>query len=179
MRKLLFISLLLAGCTNSETTQSSKIYFDLAGLVNQQIASLTQKQPLAHKSLLLEEKTEAINTTKIDWKKEFELFLQADLNKQSYQLSYDVAEGPQKLSYTLKKGESLPVKLLVIVFDEKERPIHIEALLQTKNYLYESEKHLQMNLENNQVINYQIIGWQELFVGKRKNFKVNGILVNK
>jgi hypothetical protein len=36
-----------------------------------------------------------------------------------------------------------------------------------------------MNLENNQVINYQIIGWQELFVGKRKNFKVNGILVNK
>ncbi len=51
-----------------------------------------------------------LNTNKIDWQKELELFLQADLNKQSYQLSYNKEETPQMAVYTLKEGEKLPVK---------------------------------------------------------------------
>lgn len=179
MRKLLFISLLLIGCTESETQNATKTNFDLAGLVNQQIAELNKSQPLTHKNLEIEDKKEVLNTNKIDWQKELELFLQADLNKQSYQLSYNKEETPQMAVYTLKEGEKLPVKSLKIIFDEDKIVKHLEALLQTKNYLYESEKHLLMTLDKNRLTNYQIEGWQELFIGKKKSFKVDGIVVRK
>lgn len=179
MRKLLFISLILIGCTESETQNATKTNFDLAGLVNQQIAELNKNQPLTHKNLEIEDKKEVLNTNKIDWQKELELFLQADLNKQSYQLSYNKEETPQMTVYTLKEGEKLPVKSLKIIFDEDKTVKHLEALLQTKNYLYESEKHLLMTLDKNRLTNYQIEGWQELFIGKKKSFKVDGIVVRK
>lgn len=179
MRKLLFISLLLIGCAESETQNATKTNFDLTGLVNQQIAELNKNQPLTHKNLEIEDKKEVLNTNKIDWQKELELFLQADLNKQSYQLSYTKEKTPQSEIYTLKEGENLPVKSLKIIFDEDKTVKHLEALLQTKNYLYESEKHLLMALDKNRLTNYQIEGWQELFIGKKKSFKVDGIVVSK
>jgi len=179
MRKLLFISLLLVGCTELETQNSTKTYFDLASLVNQQIAELNKNQPLTHKNLAIEEKKEVLNTTKIDWQKELELFLQADLNKQSYQLSYNKEETPKMAVYMLKEGESLPVKSLKIIFDEDKSVKHIEALIQTENYLYKSEKYLLMTLDKNHLTHYQIEGLQELFIGKKKRFKADGIVESK
>ena len=179
MRKLLFISLLLVGCAKSETQNSTKAYFDLAGLVNQQITELNKNQPRTHKNLVIEEKKEVLNTNKIDWQKELELFLQADLNKQTYQLSYNKEETTQMEVYTLKEGENLPVKSLKIIFDEDKSAKHIEAIIHTENYLYQSEKHLLTTLNKNYLTHYQIEGWQELFIGKKKSFKVDGIVVRK
>jgi hypothetical protein len=179
MRKLLFISLLLVGCAESETQNSTKTYFDLAGFLNKQITELNKNQPPTHKNFVIEEKKEVSNTNKIDWHKELELFLQADLNKQSYQLSYNKEETPQMAVYTLKEGENLPVKSLKIIFDEDKSAKNIEALIQTENYLYQSEKHLLMTLDKNHLTYYQIEGWQELFIGKKKSFKVDGIVVRK
>jgi hypothetical protein len=36
-----------------------------------------------------------------------------------------------------------------------------------------------MALDKNRLTNYQIEGWQELFIGKKKGFKVDGIVVRK
>ena len=176
MRKLLFISLLLVGCTESSNENTTKYYYDLAGFINQQISQLTDSKLLTQKKLLIGEKAETIQTKDIDWKKEFELFLQADLNKQSYQLSYTKDSMQNSVVYQLKKGEKLPVKTLKIEFDEEKSPKHIEALMQVENYLYKSEKHLSMDLEKKQLKSYQIEGWQELFVGKKKSFKVVGVI---
>ena len=174
MRKLLIISLLFIGCTQSENQNSTKTYYDLAGFINQQILQLTKNQPLTEKKLLISEKTETINTKDIDWKKELELFLQTDLNKQSYQLSYQKDSTQNTVTYQLKKGEDLPVKTLKIEFDEEKSPKRIDALMQVNNYLYKSEKNLSMNFEKKLLKNYQIEGWQELFIGKKKAFKVVG-----
>ena len=174
MRKLLIINLLLIGCTQSENQNSTKTYYDLAGFVNQQILQLTNNKPLTEKKLLIGEKTETINTKDIDWKKELELFLQTDLNKQSYQLSYQKDSTQNTVTYQLKKGEDLPVKTLKIEFDEEKSPKHIAALMQVNNYLYKSEKNLSMDFEKKSLKNYRIEGWQELFIGKKKAFKVVG-----
>jgi hypothetical protein len=179
MRKLIFISLLLVGCTESSNENTPKYYYDLAGFINQQISQLTASKPLTQKNLLIGDKTETIQTKDIDWMKELELFLQADLNKQSYQLSYDKDSTQNTVVYQLKKGEKLPVKTLKIEFDEEKSPKHIEALMQVENYLYKSEKHILMDLEKKQLKSYQIKGCQELFVGTKKDFKVSGNLVHK
>jgi hypothetical protein len=177
MRKLLFISLLLLGCNESSNKNTPKHYYDLAGFIKQQISQLTANKPLIQKNLLIGEKTEVIQTKDIDWNKELELFLQADLNKQSYQLSYDKDSTQNMLVYQLKKGEKLPVKTLKIDFDEEKTPKHIEALMQVENYLYQSEKIISMDLEKKQLKTYQIEGWQELFIGKKKRFKVIGKII--
>lgn len=174
MRKLLFISLLLVGCTESSNENATKYYYDLVGFINKKISLLTVNKPLTQKNLLIGEKTETIQTKDIDWKKELELFLQADLNKQSYQLSYDKDSTQNSVVYQLKSGEKLPVRTLKIEFDEEKSPKHIEALMQVENYLYQSEKHLSMDLEKKQLKNYQIEGWQKLFIGSKKSFKVVG-----
>ncbi|WP_435352647.1 hypothetical protein [Emticicia sp. SJ17W-69] len=177
MRKLFFISLLLFGCNESSSNENTpKYYYDLAGFINQQISQLSKNQPITWKNLLIGEKTESIQTKDIDWKKELELFLQADLNKQSYQLSYTKDSTQNKVVYQLKKGENLPVKVLKIEFDQENSPKHIDALIQVANYLYKSEKNLSMDLDKKQLKNYQIKGWQELFIGQKKNFKMIGVV---
>lgn len=176
MRKILFISLLLLGCNESNNENTPKYYYDLAGLINQQIFQLSKNQPIIKKDLLIGEKTERIQTKDIDWKKELELFLQTDLNKQSYKLSYAKDSTPLKVVYQLKKGENLPVKTLKIEFDEEKSPKTIRAFIQVENYLYKSEKNLLMDLDKKQLKNYQIDGWQELFIGKKKSFKVIGVV---
>jgi hypothetical protein len=179
MRKYLFISILLVSCSQTETQNTIKTYFDLVGLVNHQIEILNKTQPLTHKNLLIGEKKETLNATKIDWQKELELFLQADINKQSYQLSYNKTETPNTLIYELKKGENLPVKTLKIIFDKDKSPQRIDALMQTNNYLYQSEKTLSMDFDKSQLKSYHIEGWQELFIGSKKGFEVTGILAYK
>jgi len=46
--------------------------------------------------------------------------------------------------------------------------------MHTNNYLYESEKKLTADLVNNQLRCYKIEGYQELFIGSKKGFSVEG-----
>jgi len=160
MRLLFILLLFLASCTQSENKIQSKNYYDLAGLLNRQISDLSAKKPLVEKTVLLTDKQERIETKDINWSKELELFLQADLNKQSYQSAYIVDVKDKRVSYRLKEGEKMPVNQLTIEFDEKDLPKHIEATMHTNNYLYESDKKLTADLVNNQLRRYKIEGYQ-------------------
>src|SRR6218665_1503909 len=174
MRISIFLLLFLASCTQSENKIQSKTYYDLAGLVNQQISDLSAKKPVVEKEVVLTEKRERIETKDIDWSKELELFLQADLNKQSYQSAYIVNVKDKSISYQLKAGEKMSVMQLLVEFDEKDLPKHIEATMHTSNYLYESDKKLTADLLNNHLKIYKIEGSQKLFVGSKKKFSIEG-----
>lgn len=129
---------------------------------------------MVEKTVVLADKQESIETKDIDWNKELELFLQADLNKQSYQSGYTIDVEEKRIRYKLKAGEKLSVTQLIIEFDEKDLPKHIEATMRTNNYLYESDKKLTAELVNNQLKSYKIEGYQELFIGSKKNFSIEG-----
>lgn len=174
MRILLILFIFLAACTNSENKIQSKTYYDLAGLLNQQITELSAKKPMVEKTVAVKDKNERIETKDIDWNKELELFLQADLNKQSYQSAYLVDTKDKKLTYQLKEGEKMPVKQLTIEFDANDLPKHIEASMNTNNYLYESDKKLSADFADNKLKNYKIEGYQQLFIGEKKPFSVEG-----
>ena len=174
MRLILLMSLFLASCTQSENKIQSKNHYDLAGLINQQITDLSARKYLVEKTVVLEDKKEHIKTKDIDWNKELELFVKADLNKQSYQSAYSVDVKGKQTTYLLKAGEKLPVKQLTIEFDEKDFPKHIEATMHTSNYLYESDKKLTADLVNNLLKTYKIEGYQELFIGSKKSFSIEG-----
>jgi len=182
-RSLLLISfyflLALTACQNSaKTTTEPNAHYDVEGFVQGQIQLLSQQQPTIQKTMVVGQDEEKRTTKAVDWKKEFELFLQADINKPAFRQSY-ATQRPDSLTYayTIRTGEDLPVQFLKVILDKNSgQPALIEAKISSKNKLYESEKYLSMRSEEKagvwRVASYQIKGFQELVISDRKPFDV-------
>lgn len=166
---------LLSACNEEVKENQTNKYFDLKGLIESQIKTLNKQKPVVQKSILIAEKSENQVVKTIDWAKELELFIQADLNKPAFIQSYQVDSSSTGVKYTLKETEKLPVKYLNITKVGAEG-INIEALVNNENYLYETERHLKLSLKNNQATDYQINGFQKIVFGDKKNFKINGVI---
>lgn len=181
--------LLISGCTDSTQQNQPNIYYDVAGFVKQQIADLSLQKPLVSKSVLInkEQNQQAIHD--INWNRELELFLQADINKPALRNSYQIAR-PDSLTYqyTLKSTEErLTVRSLLVQLDSLTRhPRRIEAVLQTNNPLYTSERHvlLESGPTGNspdagrqwRVQHYKVDGFQKLPYFDKNTFWVEGRL---
>ncbi|MEZ4903816.1 MAG: hypothetical protein R2822_19715 [Spirosomataceae bacterium] len=184
MRYLIFAFLFIfISCQNANNTNAPKNYFDLKGFIETQIKELEKRKPLVNKKMALGDVTDTTSTTNINWAKELDLFIQADLNKQAYQLSYDIATPTAQIClYSLKPSEKLPVKLLKIELDEKtKQPILIEALFQEENQLYDSEKKLALTCTMRPegvwlVKTYTISGFQHLALTDKKPFSIIGTI---
>ncbi|AEI50866.1 hypothetical protein [Runella slithyformis] len=179
----LFGSLLLINCTNPADTTTAHSYFDLKGFIEKQTTELNKRRPLVNKEMTLGDQNEKTQTNDIDWQRELELFNQADLNKQAYQLSYTISQpNATTYLYVLKSGENLPVKTLKIEVDEiSKQPKLIEALMEEQNRLYDSEKRLQLTCTLRPegvwlVKTYEISGFQHLSITDRKTFSVKGTI---
>lgn len=181
---LLVFTAYLYACSTppSQETVSTRDYFDLRGFMERQIASLTAIHPVVSKTMKIGDSSEQISTSSVDWKKELDLFLQADLNKPALKGSYDSFR-PDSVTfeYKLKPNEDLPVEYLKIVLDSiSNEPAHLEARILTKNKLYESRKNLQLECGREDgtwiLKSYQISGYQELLFTDRKIFQITAIL---
>lgn len=173
----LMIFILVISCKSDSKTEQIHKYFDLKGLVEKQITSLNNKKPTVRKSIEISNQVENQQVRNINWSKELELFTQADLNKPAFIQSYEVDSSSMGVKYTLKNTEKLPVKYLNIS-RLVEDGISIEALINTDNYLYQTERHLRLAIKHNELTDYQIDGFQKIIFGDRKSFKINGKIIN-
>ena len=173
---LLTFCALLSACNEEVKENQVKKYFDLKGLIDKQIKSLNSKKPVVQKIVIIADSSENQSIKTIDWSKELELFMQADLNKPAFIQSYQVDSSSMGVKYTLKESEKLPVKYLTIS-RAGEDGISIEAKINTNNYLYETERHLKLSLKNSELTDYQIDGFQKIVFGNKKIFKINGNIV--
>ncbi|MGM9506240.1 hypothetical protein ACS5NO_00900 [Larkinella sp. GY13] len=176
---LVFI-LALAACSNPTKEAPAGTYYDLKSYIEQQISQLKSQQPTVLKQAGFGDEKEQQTTKDIDWSRELDLFLQADINKQAYQASY-LKNRPDSLTYeyVLKPGEKLPVQVLRIELDSATRqPRLIKATLRTKNSLYESERNVWLESENGAVKRYHLEGFQQLAWLDQKRFLIDGKLVN-
>lgn len=154
------------------------MYFDLLSPLNKQIDLLNQHKPKFIKTYQIDNQKETITTREINWSKELELFLQADLNKQSYQNSYQIINyNSQEVVYSLKKEEHLPVKWLRIKTNPKG--IDVVAEIFVDNYLYTSTKQISLQIIDNKLQQYEIKGWQKLLIGNKKTYAIKGKLVQE
>ncbi len=164
--------------TTAETSTEPNAYYDVKGFVQNQIELLSQNQPTIEKTMVVGQDREQRSTREVDWSKELELFLQADINKPAFRLSYATTR-PDSLTYEyrLQTEEDLPVQFLRVKLDENSgKPALIEAKISSENKLYESEKNLVMRCEEKEgvwrISSYQIKGFQELVISDRKPFDV-------
>jgi hypothetical protein len=114
----------------------------------------------------------------VDWKKELELFVQADINKPSYRQSYEVVQnGPTHYEYRLKPGNDLPVAYLKIETDSVlKQPLYVEAIIKAKNKIYNSEKKIALRSVKRdnllEVTSYSVDGYQKLIFVEKKVFSI-------
>ena len=178
----LVIVLGISSCTDTVQQNQPNVYYDVLGFVKGQIASLSAQKPVVSKTVSINEERNRQTTRGINWSRELELFTQADINKPALRTSYQIAR-PDSLTYqyTLKKSEErLTVRSLTVRLDSlTHQPRRIEAVLQTSNPLYSSER--QLLLESGpmgdrtwQVKHYKLWGFQKLPYFSRNNFSVEG-----
>ncbi|SEJ28943.1 hypothetical protein SAMN05216327_10862 [Dyadobacter sp. SG02] len=171
----------LTSCNQEETRDDApKAYYDLKGFIENQIVYLNEKKPEVNKTAILGSKREVSKTREVDWKKELELFVQADINKPSYRQSYEVVQnGPLHYEYRLKPGNDLPVVYLKIDTDSVlKQPLRVEALLRASNKVYNSEKKIVLNTSRHDnllgVNAYEVNGYQKLIFVEKKQFSIRG-----
>lgn len=174
------VFLCLTSCDSAQERQSRVMtYYDLKGFIESQISVLNTEKPEVIKTMSVAGKNETRTSRKMDWKKELELFIQADINKPAYSKSYSITK-PDSLTvlYRLTTGESLPVRFLKIEMDKTSgTPVLIQAQLRSENKLYQSEKNIQMHgsIQNGQwhLNTYTIKGYQKLATMEKKAFDVS------
>ena len=172
---VLILFMTIISCNSESKVEQTKKYFDLKGLIERQIKTLNTQKPTVQKSIIMADTSENQLIKTIDWAKELELFIQADLNKPAFVQSYQVDSSLMGVKYSLKEKEKLPVKYLSIS-RLGEDGISIEALINTNNYLYETERLLKLSIKDNELTDYQIDGFQKIVFGNKKVFKINGII---
>ena len=178
---LLALSILLFSCQPAPETTSFKTYYDLKGFLENQIVGLNQRKPSVLKETKMGDSKDQKTTNAIDWAKELELFLQTDLNKPAYKLSYTVSRPDSTTyEYRLKDGEKLTVKYLKIKVDAGSKQIEkVEAVVKQRNQLYNSKKHLLLTCAPAksgtwQIKTYEATGFQQLATADKKTFSVKG-----
>lgn len=180
---VLFLSTLaLSSCDNPARQDQPPVYYDVAGFVKKQIADLSARKPRVQKTVQVNNERSQQSTADVNWSKELELFNQADINKPALRSSYQITR-PDSLTYqyTLKKSEErLTVRSLTVRLDPTSRqPSRIEAVLQTSNPLYSSERHLLLengpvNGQQWQIMHYKLTGFQKLSYFDKSEFLVDG-----
>ena len=178
----LLVSLLLIGCDSPTQQTQPNVYYDVLGFVKKQMADLSARKPLVSKTVAINQKQSQQQTQEINWPRELELFAQADINKPALRSSYQITR-PDSLTYqyTLKKSDDrLTVRSLTVRLDSLTRqPRRIEAVLQTQNPLYTSERHLLLETGSAgkthwQIQHYKLTGFQKLPYFDKNEFMVEG-----
>lgn len=175
----LLLPLLFSGCNNPAQSDLPPVYYDVGGFVNRQITDLSARKPLVQKAVQINQERSQQTVRTVNWQRELELFLQADINKPALRSSYAIAR-PDSLTYryTLKNSEErLTVRSLLVKVDSVTRqPRRIEAVLQTSNPLYASERHLLLESGPTrtgwQVNHYKLYGFQKLSFFDKNEFSV-------
>lgn len=170
----------MLGCEQEEQVDPKNMqYYDLRGFIENQIVYLTEKRPQITKSAVLNNKQEVVKTQDIDWKKELELFMQADINKPSFRNSYQItAKTAGIYEYKLKADNDLPVRYLKILTDtSRNQPVFVKAIIRSKNRIYESEREIELtcSIKDNltHLTGYRIKGYQQLILTDPKTFLIS------
>lgn len=175
--RLIFIALLLSGCQNSTGTDRVLKYFDSKTWVENLITDLKATQPPVEKTWTYDHQVEQKEVREIDWEKELKLFLDADLNKSSFIMSYDSVKEEYRTVYLLKPGEKLPVKEFSVAFDSSHAPVTISCIRQSENYFFSTGSEISLFAEAGKLSAYEIRSVQRLLWFKPDSSVVSGRVI--
>jgi len=184
--------LIICGCSQDSNNDLTLKYFDVNGLIENQIVFLYQKGAKLQKTATINSEREE-NVLEIDstgWIKELGIFRDVDLNRNVYLKAYQVVEGASDPGSNLKSyiyepinSDEVLIKYLKIFFVNDSSEIRrLEAEIYESNSLFKNQKFFKMEFDrdgfNNLVLqSYQIEGYQKMITMDTVRFSINGIVL--
>src|SRR5690606_9354463 len=160
---------LLLSCSQDEEklmenpTQIDK-YFLLKDFVKGQINLLDEVKVRKMTSI----KGEVENTEQQmdfdDWRKELDIFIQADINKASLATSYVTEKGSDYTVHRLKPGEKSPIQEIKVAYKGDEiSQISFTSHQQNIFYTSESQGIISVDMATGKISSYQVSGTQKVW----------------
>ena len=162
---------LLASCGEAgpaAPTARRPLYFDVKGLLDQQVKQLAARQAAVTKQVSLRGNApETVRVPAVKWADELQIFFQADINKAALRGAYTVDSvalpgGLLRRTYTRLPGQpNAPVSRLMVV---QQGPVaqEIAATIEQDNPLFSAQKQLRVQLQDGQLRSYEVLGTQKL-----------------
>lgn len=177
--KYLYISLLvfLSSCGVAEEKSKTLQYFDLDSFFEQVISELELNNPSLEKKWIFNQESEVKTVNDIDWKKEFKVFKDFDINKSSFITSFDSVITENTVSYILKPDESLAIKEISISYDPDGKPAKIKAYRETSNMFFTSSSNNEITFEESELSEYAIHSVQKLLWFESDSSSVFGKII--
>lgn len=167
-----FFITMLSSCSEGKNATFEKQYIDLQSVIQDAVMKNEKSNTAFLKKVWINDEQETVTVNNPDWSKELEVFYLADLNKRDYLNKYATDSSKFTLTYSLLPKMEAPVKELIVRFDSARNVSDVKATLTTDNFLYESKRELQLQFLDKQLIGYEVDGWQELFIGDKKTYKL-------
>lgn len=138
---LLLIVFLAACSTREDSKNIPKKYFDIRGYFEKEVLRLQKQNPIIEKTIAQNAELEKKQIKITDWKTEFELFSESDINKPAWKNSYRIKRNGPAIEY-LSIDNNLRTKKATIRFSAKGAVKQITIFNKTSNTLYTSEEEL-------------------------------------
>ena len=172
--------------SSSSTEPIHKPYFDVAGLIAQQVGSLSQTKPRLNKATELDETTDQFVETPDaeSWEQELKFFAELDLNQSILLDAYHTESSQQGdttvLRYTPKQTRRSGVQWLE-VYTVNDLPQRVAAATRDKNALYRTGRELRLQLEpagdTVRITDYQITGFQKMILKDSVSYRIEGVVL--
>ncbi len=170
----------ILSCTNPMERETDGLkYYDLNGLIDQQLVWLIELNPKIRKTAVLNgiPESSSMRLDSVQWARELKIFRDADLNKSRLRLEYRIVEDLSEPTSNLKirlyeaiNKEMMEVEYLKIFYVEKEEDLRkLEASVREKNSLFSSKKTLYMTFEDDgngsiKIKHFKIEGQQKMIL---------------
>ena len=151
---LLLVFWLAGACSVSQENRNEgpKIdaYFDLQGLINQQVGDLSATNTRIQKEAVIDGQREVLELDSLNWKKELNIFARADINKprlldQYLTTTYTNDAGYKVTRYqNVEENVSGVIKMEITESPVNQKPLSISIESCEYNTLYISEVELEM-----------------------------------
>ncbi len=134
--RILFLALgsVLTGCAESTSTvESEPLYFDNPKFIKETAARLNSQHFALQKQLSTADKTEQIQISQPDWKKEFDLLVKTNLNAPAFKGLFKVDSIAASEGYTMvftALRDNMPIRKFVTTYSSDGTPLAVQCLQQ-------------------------------------------------
>jgi len=169
-RSIILFVLIIASCNGTEQ-RSPPRYIDLRKFFEDETVRFEKSKVKIDKSVSRNGVSERKKNISVDWKNEFSLFIESDINKPAWRNSYKITEDSRHILYAAIDS-NLRTRSILMKKDGEGRLIQISIINQTRSSLYNSTENLRYVRDSM----YTIIKHQDITLLGNNDYKIIGSL---
>lgn len=167
---MILMALILASCNGAEQ-RSAPGYIDLRKFFEDESIRFEKSKVKIDKSVSRNGVSERKKNISVDWKNEFSLFIESDINKPAWRNSYSITADSLHVLYAALDS-NLRTRSILLKKDAQGRLIQVSILNRTRNSLYNSTETLSYVTDSM----YAILKHQDIVLLGSNDYEITGIL---